>query len=151
MSARSPQRHEAQESGTYSAPSPGDTEVIGARIAAQIVDICVIFIVVLIAILVAGAVLQSRAAMFLLGVAALLGYGTILEGAYGRTLGKMALQIKVVDRTGDQIGYVEAFVRNIPALFGGWVTWLVGMAAIAISDRNQRLFDLLAGTYVVYG
>ena len=29
------------------------------------------------------------------------------------------------------------------------MTWLVGVAAIAIDDQNQRLFDQAADTYVV--
>ena len=127
---------------------PGDTDVVGARIAAQIVDSVVI--VVLVGVFAVGGVALGGGRAFgtLIGVVVFLGYGTLLEGAFGQTLGKMLLGIRVVDDTGTQVGYGAAFVRNVPVLFGGWLTWLVGMAAIAIDDRNQRLFDQIAGTYV---
>lgn len=134
---------------TPSSYGPGDTDVIGARIVAQIVDFVAILVLGFALGVGVGMALRSEAGVFIGFIGATLAYGTILEGAYGKTLGKMLMNIRVVDRNGDEIGYAKAFVRNIPALFGGWLTWIVGIAAIAISDRDQRLFDQLAETYVV--
>jgi uncharacterized RDD family membrane protein YckC len=112
--------------------------------------IAVFVVMLVVGVAVAGA-FRSRGAVFLVFIGVSLGYGTVLEGAYGKTLGKVALGVRVVGRSGEEIGYGAALVRNVPALFGGWLTWLVGMAAIAVDDQNQRLFDQLADTYVVGG
>ena len=129
--------------------NPGDIDVVGARIGAQIVDLIAIFVIGILGAVLVGVGLQSKAIAFLVFIVVTLAYGTILEGAKGQTLGKMLAGVRVVDATGDGVGYGQAFIRNIPALFGGWLTWLVGMAAIAIDDDNQRVFDEVAGTYVV--
>ncbi|WP_435116868.1 RDD family protein [Halolamina sp. C58] len=132
---------------------PGDVNVVGGRIAAQLLDYAVMFLLLIVVVFVGAAAAGSQggaeATVFFGLLAVGLGYGTVLEGAYGKTVGKMVTGIRVVDRRGTDIGYGKALVRNIPALFGGWLTWLVGMAAIAIDDQNQRLFDGVAGTYVV--
>lgn len=144
-------RRQSVQSRPRRSPSPGNTDVVGARIAAQIIDMIAIFVIMLVVgVAVAGA-FRSRGAVFLVFIAVSLGYGTVLEGVYGKTLGKMALGVRVVGRSGEDIGFGAALVRNVPALFGGWLTWLVGMAAIAVDDQNQRLFDQLADTYVVGG
>lgn len=130
---------------------PGDTDVVGARIGAQIVDLIVVMILAVVVGIAFGISLGSEAGVFLGFIVVMLGYGTVLEGAYGKTLGKMLLGIRVVGATGEDIGFGGAFLRNIPAVFGGWLTWIVGIAAIAIDDRNQRLFDQVADTYVVRG
>ncbi|WP_053947527.1 RDD family protein [Halolamina sediminis] len=133
--------------------SPGNVDVVGARIAAQLLDYAVMFLLLIVVVFVGAGATGSRGgaestAFFGLLVVGL-GYGTVLEGAYGKTVGKMVTGIRVVGRHGRDIGYGQALVRNIPALFGGWLTWLVGMAVIAMDGQNQRLFDRAAGTYVV--
>lgn len=139
----------SSRTGRRSSYGPGDTDVIGGRIVAQIIDLIVVFILTVVVGTVVGIGLQSQAGIFLGVIVATLGYGTVFEGSTGQTLGKMAMGIRVVDGSGGEIGYAEALVRNIPALFGGWLTWIVGIAAIAIDDQNQRLFDQFAETYVV--
>jgi uncharacterized RDD family membrane protein YckC len=77
-------------------------------------------------------------------------YFTLLQGAYGQTVGKMAVKIKVLKDDGTKIGYVDAFVRTlllyvdfIPVLF------LLGAILIWTSDKKQRLGDRGARTIVV--
>ncbi len=77
-------------------------------------------------------------------------YFTLLQGAYGQTVGKMAVKIKVLKEDGTKIGYVDAFVRTlllyvdfIPILF------LLGAILIWTSDKKQRLGDRGARTIVV--
>ncbi len=77
-------------------------------------------------------------------------YFTLLQGAYGQTVGKMAVKIKVVKEDGTKISYVDAFVRTlllyvdfIPVLF------LLGAILIWTSDKKQRLGDRSARTIVV--
>ncbi len=77
-------------------------------------------------------------------------YFTVLQAAYGQTVGKMAVKIKVVKEDGTKIDYVDAFVRTlllfidfIPVLF------LLGAILIWTSDKKQRLGDRAARTIVV--
>jgi uncharacterized RDD family membrane protein YckC len=66
----------------------------------------------------------------------------------GRTLGKMAAGIKVVRLTGGSVGFGSAVIRAlfvpIDFLFFG-----VGIVAMFVSGRSQRLGDLAARTVVV--
>lgn len=134
---------------------PGDVHVLGARILAQLIDLLAMFVLlvaVLAALIVALPGVETAEIEFLsvlTFVAVALGYGTVLEGRYGKTLGKMATNVRVACRDGSEIHYGQAFGRNIPALVGGPTTWLAGMAAIAVNEDNQRLFDKAADTYVV--
>lgn len=95
---------------------------------------------------------DSLLAMGLLSLAVLLvpfayvvGFET-LNG--GRTLGKMAAGIKVVRLTGGPVGFGSAVIRAlfvpIDFLFFG-----VGIVAMFVSGRSQRLGDLAARTVVV--
>lgn len=131
---------------------PGNVDVVGDRIVAQIVDYILMF-VLLVEFVVAGVAAAGPEAgegVVFLGVLVVgLGYGTVLEGTYGKTVGKMATNIRVVGRGGREIGFGQAFIRNVPAPLGGWLTWLVGVAVIAMDEQNQRLFDQAAATYVV--
>ena len=85
-----------------------------------------------------------------LTLAAGLAYFVYTEGTYGQTLGKRALGVVVVTEDGDPIGYGEALVRNVfrvvdalPAFF------LLGAAVILVTERGQRVGDLVADTVVV--
>ncbi|MFC6757129.1 RDD family protein [Halomicroarcula sp. GCM10025894] len=84
-------------------------------------------------------------------VVVIVGYSPILEAVWnGQTVGKRLLGIRVVTEAGDEIGVRKALVRNIPAITAGtWLGYLVALASMAMSDRRQRLFDILAGTVVV--
>jgi uncharacterized RDD family membrane protein YckC len=77
-------------------------------------------------------------------------YFTVLQGAYGQTVGKMAVKIKVVKEDGTKIGYVDAFVRTL-LLFVDFipVLFLLGAILIWTSDKKQRLGDRAARTIVV--
>lgn len=152
-------------------PERSDTDVIGARIGAQIVDNIAMAIIFTLALFLFGGldVLTRSPGMnggggfffvgFLVGAVAVFFYAFLLEGYWdGRTLGKKLFGIKVVREDGDQCKYGPAFVRNIPAFVtiipfvGGFfylLAILAGFIAMAISDNRQRIFDRLAGTVVV--
>ncbi len=77
-------------------------------------------------------------------------YFVAWEAVKGTTPGKMALGLRVVTTEGRPVGFVEAALRNLlraaDALPVGYV---VGVVAMAVSGRFQRLGDLVAGTLVV--
>ena len=79
-------------------------------------------------------------------------YAWLMVGAWGRTLGKMAVGIKVV-RSADagRVSYPRALWRAVS-------TWLLGVLVVPIllaylwplwDRRNQTLYDKMAGTIVV--
>ncbi len=79
-------------------------------------------------------------------------YFFLLEGAYGQTVGKMAVKIKVLREDGSKIGYADAAARNrlrpidlIPYI----IPYLLGAILIWSSDKRQRLGDRVAHTVVV--
>ncbi len=79
-------------------------------------------------------------------------YFVLLEGAYGQTVGKMAVKIKVVQETGMKINYADAVVRNILRLIDAipyFIPYLLGAILIWTSDKKQRLGDRAAHTVVV--
>jgi uncharacterized RDD family membrane protein YckC len=97
----------------------------------------------------------------LVGLVALVisvGYNVILEVAWdGQTVGKRLLGIKVVETDGSAPGVVPVVIRNLPAVFAAVVGAVlvyplilpVGLAAIFLSEEDQRVFDVFAGTFVV--
>lgn len=66
----------------------------------------------------------------------------------GRSLGKLALGIRVVRDDGGAIGLRHAFVRSLSGLLEIWLT-LGGLAAVVglLNPRAKRIGDVVAGTY----
>jgi uncharacterized RDD family membrane protein YckC len=92
----------------------------------------------------------SIAMASLIGIAIWFLYFTLLEGRYGQTIGKMALNIKVVrEADGAPIDYGEAAIRTILRIIDGLFDYLVGAIFIWTSEEKQRLGDRVAYTVVV--
>jgi uncharacterized RDD family membrane protein YckC len=76
-------------------------------------------------------------------------YEVGMNGAFGATVGKMALGLRIVRGDGKRIGYLQALLRSIgcrvsEAVFG------FGFLFIIIRPDRRALHDLVAGTQVVY-
>ena len=73
-------------------------------------------------------------------------YFPILEGRYGRTLGKRLLGLRVVRENGTSIGFKEAFLRRLSFYFE-----FIAIDALFIpfTAKKQRAFDLIAQTVVI--
>ena len=79
-------------------------------------------------------------------------YFALSEGLWSRTLGKVLCSLKVVSAEGHRCGWgailtrtgLRVFEAN-PLLLGV----LPGGIVVALTKRNQRIGDLLAGTLVV--
>jgi len=141
--------------GSTVEPTRESTDVVGARIGAQVIDMILQVVQLLVVAFLLDMVLAPRPgqAQALAGLAmlSLPLYGGLLEGYWnGQTVGKRALGIQVVDRRGNEPTVGQALVRNLPAvILFSWVTSAVALAAIATTETNQRVFDDVAGTYVV--
>ena len=78
-------------------------------------------------------------------------YFIVLEWLWeGRTLGKRMFGLRVISADGSPASFTAVLIRNLlrivdflPAFYG------LGLLAIVLSSRSQRLGDLAAGTFVV--
>lgn len=86
----------------------------------------------------------------LLATVAGLLYHVLLEGRLGRTAGKAVVGIAVVDEDGSHCTYRAAAVRTA-LRFVDWlpVAYLVGALSIRLTERRQRVGDVVASTVVV--
>src|SRR5215472_12476011 len=100
----------------------------------------------------------SAAAVFLSGVVlTCVGYPLVFETlSRGKTLGKMALGIRVVSDDGSPIRFRQALVRALSLTFVElWIPpiTLIGLPAglitSMISAKGKRLGDVFAGTFVI--
>jgi uncharacterized RDD family membrane protein YckC len=71
-------------------------------------------------------------------------YFIYFEAEYGQTIGKMLMDIVVVSEDDGSISYKEATVRTLLRPFD-----TLGLVAIYVTDRKQRIGDLAADTVVV--
>jgi uncharacterized RDD family membrane protein YckC len=99
---------------------------------------------------VSGALTAGLAAAAVITIIVAFFYYTLLEGAYGQTLGKYWVKIKVVKEVdGTQISYGEAAIRTILRIIDGLIYYLIGALLIWTSAKRQRLGDRLAHTVVI--
>ena len=85
-------------------------------------------------------------------VLVLVAYPTAFETlSRGKTLGKMALGIRVIGDDGSPVRFRQALVRALVGVFEIWTFVLapVGLITSIISVRGKRVGDMFAGTYVV--
>ena|ERR1700704_3913883 len=93
----------------------------------------------------------ASAIWVLLGFLLFVGYDVAFEVlASGRTPGKRLTGLRVVLENGGPVTFPASAVRNVLRLIDLLPgTYLVGIASILVSSRNQRLGDHAAGTLVV--
>jgi len=65
------------------------------------------------------------------------------------TLGKRALDLKVVDERGERIAFGRATFRFVGKIISGLILG-IGFLLAGVTARKQALHDLLAGTFVVF-
>jgi uncharacterized RDD family membrane protein YckC len=139
-------------------PERDDTDVIGARIGAQIVDTLIMIFIFYGTLLVmggmgavAGETAGSAMALmgFFVGGVAAIGYAFLLEGFWdGQTVGKSLFGIKVVKEDGSECTLGASFLRNLFRIIDGIFYYAVGFIFMASSDKRQRIGDRIAGTVV---
>ena len=79
------------------------------------------------------------------------GYFALFEAfANGRTPGKRVAKVRVIHQSGRGINFVESLARNLVRFVDALPSfYAVGVVAIFLSPRHQRLGDMVAGTLVV--
>ena len=85
-------------------------------------------------------------ALNLLGVPLFFAYFVCFEAEYGQTVGKMVTGVVVVTDGGGRIGHCASTIRSLLRIVDlfPYPPHLVRLAAILLTDRNQRLGDLAA-------
>lgn len=129
-----------------------EDEVVRERILAVAIDTVGLWIVTgLLTDIAARISVTLGALMASLGVIGFFGYFVYFEVEYGQTLGKMAVNIAVVTEKGGPLTYRDAAIRNILRIVD-WlpVFYLAGIVTIYVTDREQRIGDLVADTVVVH-
>ena len=90
---------------------------------------------------------------FVLWVALTLGYFIAFETAFGGTIGKLVLGLRVRYRDGSPVAIDAALVRNLLRLvdcFPYFIPYLLGAVFIWTGNERQRLGDKLAETIVTW-
>lgn len=128
-------------------PNTGtEGDVIARRVVAILVDLILIGVITSIV----GGALGPGRATGVVGLLITFGYYIYLEGTYGRTLGKMALGLVVVTEGGGPVDYEAAAIRTLLRLVDVLpVFYLVGFVVMLLTDRTQRVGDIVADTVVV--
>lgn len=82
-------------------------------------------------------------------------YFMVFEGPFmkGRTIGKIAVSIRVVDeKNKETISYTQSFIRNfllIIDIMPYFLPYLLGLISALASKKNQRIGDMAAKTIVI--
>ncbi|MEH0933820.1 RDD family protein, partial [Micromonospora psammae] len=88
----------------------------------------------------------------------LVGYPVLCERFnHGRTVGKMAVGLRVVGADGGPVGLRQSLMRALVGVAVEWpglvlplLSWVAGVAVMLTDPRGRRLGDLVAGTMVVH-
>ena len=148
-----------------------DLAGLGSRFMAMVLDTLILFGVILglAAVFGLGAALLAASMRDLIGRYATLfavvgvalvvllifalgwGYFIFFELVWnGQTPGKRAAGIRVLTARGEPVTLVHALVRNLLRLVDALPSgYMIGIVAILVTPRSQRLGDLAAGTIVV--
>jgi uncharacterized RDD family membrane protein YckC len=142
----------------------GDAVVLDVQLAqlpvravGALIDVTVMFVGYFIGLLLWAATLAdhdpalSAAVLIIFTVVVLLGYPLVFETATrGRSLGKMAMGLRVVSEDGGPERFRQALFRALAAVIEIWM-FFGGPAVICslISPQGKRIGDVFAGTVVI--
>ncbi|MGB0438380.1 MAG: RDD family protein [Mycobacterium sp.] len=150
--------------GTQEPVVTGDAVILDVQIAqvpvraiAALIDITVVFICYIIGVVLWAVTLSqfdsafSAAVLIIFTVLAVVGYPVIFETATrGRSLGKLAMGLRVVSDDGGPERFRQALFRALSGVIEIWM--LTGGPAVIcslISPKGKRIGDVFAGTVVI--
>ncbi len=135
---------------------------LGSRTIAAAIDIGVqiaaLFLLVVVTSQLGGGDSDAQAATVLVElVLVLAGYPIAFEWlSHGRTLGKLAMGLRVLRDDGGPIGFRQALVRGLagfliekPGIVLGGLGTAIGLITIGTSASSKRVGDMMAGTFVL--
>ncbi len=74
-------------------------------------------------------------------------YFSVLEACFGQTIGKRVVNLRVVNATGHLPTVGQALIRNVARAFEAFGP--IGIISVVLTDKGQRVGDLLASTFVI--
>lgn len=133
---------------------------VGLRIIAGLIDIAILWVLFLVMAAAIGTFgetdsrrfdIRLNGEEFLLYIALCFGYFILLEALAAATVGKMVMRLQVAKVNGQPYGLGAVLARNLLRVVDGFLYpfYIVGIIAIAVSEKKQRIGDLAAGTLVV--
>jgi uncharacterized RDD family membrane protein YckC len=139
---------------TFERPQPElgtESDVLGKRIIAFLIDAILFGVVFGLLVNIVAVVSETLGGIVgALGGIAFFVYFIYFEAEYGQTVGKMLMNVVVVTEDGNPIDYRESAIRTLMRIVDALpFFYIVGLIAIYLTDRNQRLGDMLADTVVV--
>ena len=145
---------------------------LGSRMLARLIDLFVqgavgyaLFLAMLFVLAILGSmgvvtldVALGNAMIIVFIVLVFVGYPVLMETVLrGRTVGKLAMGLRVVRDDGGPIAFRQALTRNLVGLAVEWpgliappLTWLAGIWTMIVSPQGKRLGDHAAGTVVIH-
>lgn len=142
---------------------------LGSRVLALLIDLLVQAVVALVLTSVLSMVLValpvgvmdgalSGALQTVLLILVLVGYPVLMERfAGGRTVGKLAVGLRVVRADGGPVGVGQSLTRALVGVAVEWpglvlplLSWVASVTVMLSDPRGRRLGDLVAGTMVVH-
>jgi hypothetical protein len=91
----------------------------------------------------------KRTLWLILSIASVAIVSIVIPAISGSSPGRALAGIRVVDREGRSPGFGRALVRWLLWIVDGFFFWLVGGVLVLVTEKNQRLGDMVAGTYTV--
>ncbi len=76
-------------------------------------------------------------------------YWTLTEGIYGKSIGKMAMRLKVTGVDGSPATLMSAAVESFGKAFLLPLDCIIGLIVESCKEKRQRLFSMLAKTIVI--
>ena len=133
---------------TFERPTPDlgtERDIVSKRSIAFVIDLIGLAVVLGITANIAFLTWEPLGFLVLaLDVVLMFAYFIYFEAEYGQTIGKMLMDIVVVSEDDGSISYKEATVRTLLRPLD-----TLGLVAIYVTDRKQRIGDLAADTVVV--
>jgi len=130
------------------------TAGVGMRAIAQLIDLLILgafYIALGIASVLVWSGDYAQAAFLVIGAVGGAGYFVGLEYFMGgQTIGKRAVNIRVVQMDGRNAGLLAVVIRNLFRLIDSLpVGYFLGLIVVMCSSRDRRIGDMVAGTIVV--
>ena len=76
-------------------------------------------------------------------------YWTLIEGYYGKSIGKMVMRLKLTKVDGSPPTLIEAAIQSFGKAFLLPLDCIVGWLAESCKEKKQRLFNMLSQTIVI--
>ena len=126
---------------------------VGERIAGYFIDLLIIiaYCIVVFSIMIGGNIIGwSSVVVFLLFIPVFF-YDLVSEiFMNGQSVGKRVMKIKVVSLNGDQASVGQYLIRWLFRLVDFSMTnYLCGLICVAVSEKKQRVGDMVAGTTLI--